>query len=41
MELCQVCGLPVTQPQVVVSRGNPQAKLMVIGEAPGASEDEM
>ena len=40
MELCQVCGLPVTQPQVVVSRGNPQAKLMVIGEAPGASEDE-
>jgi len=38
---CGACDLPFTQPQVVVSRGNPQACLMVIGEAPGAREDEL
>ena len=38
---CGACDLPATQPQVVVSRGNPQACLMVIGEAPGAREDEL
>ena len=27
--------------QAVVSRGNPHAKLMLIGEAPGAREDEL
>ncbi len=41
METCRVCDLPVTNTQVVVSRGNPQAKLMLIGEAPGAFEDEI
>jgi len=37
---CSNCGLASTRQQVVVSRGNPQARVMVIGEAPGASEDE-
>ncbi len=38
---CGSCDLRFTQPQVVVSRGNPQACLMMIGEAPGAREDEL
>ena len=38
---CGSCDLAVNQPQIVVSRGNPQASLMVIGEAPGAREDEL
>ena len=37
---CSNCGLASTRQHVVVSRGNPQARVMVIGEAPGASEDE-
>ena len=37
--LCNCCGLNQTSTQVVVSRGNPTSRLMVIGEAPGARED--
>jgi DNA polymerase len=37
---CRRCGLGHSRTQVVVSRGNPQASLMVIGEGPGAQEDE-
>jgi DNA polymerase len=37
---CRRCGLSHSRTQVVVSRGNPQAPLMVIGEGPGAQEDE-
>ena len=37
---CRQCGLGDSRHQVVVSRGNPQARLMVIGEGPGAQEDE-
>ena len=36
---CCRCPLSAQRQQVVVSRGNPNAKVMVIGEAPGASED--
>lgn len=36
---CQRCGLAQTRQQVVVSRGNPAARLLLIGEAPGAQED--
>ena len=36
---CRRCGLVLERQQVVVSRGNPQARLMVIGEGPGAQED--
>ncbi len=38
--LCQRCELGQTRTKVVVSRGNPQAKIMIIGEAPGQNEDE-
>jgi len=36
---CRRCGLALGRTQVVVSRGNPAARLMVIGEGPGAQED--
>jgi uracil-DNA glycosylase len=36
---CRACGLAAGRTQVVVSRGNTQARLMVIGEGPGAQED--
>ena len=37
---CQRCGLASTRTHVVVSRGNPLARLMLIGEGPGQHEDE-
>lgn len=37
---CQACGLAQARQHVVVSRGNPGARLLLIGEAPGAQEDE-
>ena len=37
---CTNCGLAIQRQRVVISRGNPAARVMVIGEAPGASEDE-
>ncbi len=37
--LCSACGLENHSPSVVVSRGDPTARLMVIGEAPGEKED--
>ena len=36
---CCRCSLSAQRQKVVVSRGHPNARLMVIGEAPGASED--
>jgi DNA polymerase len=36
---CRACGLAAARQQVVVSRGNPRAPLLLIGEAPGAQED--
>jgi DNA polymerase len=36
---CRRCGLAAGRSRVVVSRGNPGARLMVIGEGPGAQED--
>lgn len=36
---CTRCPLATTRTQVVVSRGNPAADLMFIGEAPGRDED--
>ena len=36
---CRRCGLAAGRTHVVVSRGNPRARLMVIGEGPGAQED--
>lgn len=37
---CQRCDLAVGRTNVVVSRGNPQAPIMVVGEGPGQQEDE-
>jgi uracil-DNA glycosylase len=36
---CTECGLCATRHQVVVDRGAPTARLLFIGEAPGAVED--
>jgi DNA polymerase len=37
---CRGCGLAETRTNVVFSDGNPLARLMVVGEAPGAQEDK-
>lgn len=37
---CTACPLHETRTQTVFGTGNPQAKLMVIGEAPGFHEDQ-
>ena len=39
-EACRCCSLAAGRQTVVVSRGNPRARLMLIGEGPGAQEDE-
>ena len=39
-EACQLCRLSNTRSNVVFSDGNPNARLMVVGEAPGANEDK-
>ncbi|MCF7810670.1 uracil-DNA glycosylase [bacterium] len=36
---CKKCELSQTRKNVVFGQGNPQARLMFIGEAPGADED--
>ena len=36
---CQNCGLSKTRTQVVFGSGNPNARLLFIGEAPGFDED--
>lgn len=37
---CFSCDLHLSRTKVVFSRGNPLAKLLLIGEAPGADEDK-
>ena len=37
---CRQCALAETRANVVFSDGNPGARLMVVGEAPGAQEDK-
>lgn len=37
---CQKCDLGQTRTKLVFGSGDPNAKLMIIGEAPGADEDE-
>ncbi|MBI3316196.1 MAG: uracil-DNA glycosylase, partial [Candidatus Omnitrophica bacterium] len=36
---CRLCGLCDSRTQVVFGSGNPEAKLMFVGEAPGFDED--
>ena len=40
VKACTKCVLHTTRKNTVVSRGNPEARLCLIGEAPGADEDE-
>lgn len=37
---CTRCGLAATRTHIVFGEGNPEARVMFIGEAPGAVEDE-
>ncbi|MFH1022773.1 MAG: uracil-DNA glycosylase [Planctomycetota bacterium] len=37
---CQRCGLAAHRTQIVVDRGVPKARIMVIGEGPGENEDK-
>jgi DNA polymerase len=37
---CQACALSATRQRVVVGSGPPAPRLVVVGEAPGRSEDE-
>ena len=37
---CKECGLWETRKNVVFGDGNPESKIMFIGEGPGANEDE-
>ncbi|MGB3496088.1 MAG: uracil-DNA glycosylase [Elainellaceae cyanobacterium] len=37
---CQRCDLGATRINVVVSRGNPKADILIVGEGPGQNEDE-
>ena len=36
---CNLCALSKGRTQIVVDRGNPEAKVLIIGEAPGETED--
>ena len=36
---CARCGLAAGRTHIVVDRGNPEAAIVAVGEAPGASED--
>ncbi len=36
---CMRCGLSAGRTQIVVDRGNPEARVLFIGEAPGEKED--
>ena len=37
---CRLCALCEGRTQLVLDRGNPSARIMVVGEAPGAAEDK-
>ncbi len=39
-DACTACGLCKTKTNTVFGKGNPHARLMFIGEAPGESEDK-
>ncbi len=36
---CRLCALSSTRTHIVVDRGNPEAKVVIIGEGPGENED--
>lgn len=37
---CKLCALSESRTQIVVDRGNPKARVLIVGEAPGRNEDE-
>ena len=37
---CQKCGLASTRNHVVFGEGNPESKILIIGEGPGSEEDK-
>ncbi|MFS8907983.1 uracil-DNA glycosylase family protein, partial [Synechococcus sp. OH2] len=37
--VCQRCELAANRTYVVVHRGNPKAKIVIVGEGPGENED--
>lgn len=38
---CRLCSLGETRKNIVFGSGNPHARVVLVGEAPGATEDEM
>lgn len=40
VKACRACSLGATATNVVVSRGNPNSQIVVVGEAPGEEEDK-
>ncbi len=36
---CQCCDLSKSRTQIVVDRGNPKSRVLIVGEAPGKNED--
>ncbi|MGI6658203.1 MAG: uracil-DNA glycosylase [Dethiobacteraceae bacterium] len=40
-ESCQACALGKDRSKLVFGEGDPQAKIFLLGEAPGAKEDEL
>lgn len=36
---CRSCALSASRTRIVVDRGNPEARILVVGEAPGENED--
>ena len=41
MSICEACNFDNSNNKIVVARGNPNASLMIIGEAPGATEEKI
>ncbi|MGI9953488.1 uracil-DNA glycosylase [Moorellaceae bacterium AZ2] len=41
VQVCQACGLRRTAKNIVLGEGNLQADLMLVGEGPGAREDQL
>ena len=41
VSVCSKCALSETRTQTVFGVGNPNASVMIIGEAPGADEDRL
>ncbi|MGH7197694.1 MAG: uracil-DNA glycosylase family protein, partial [Candidatus Omnitrophota bacterium] len=36
---CTQCALSKSRTQIVIDRGNPESKILIVGEGPGEQED--